>query len=440
MTASSQSRRHRPARASRGATMVEFVFVSQALALIGLAVLQYSLLYVARNQVNHAGFMAARAGSMHNATLDSIRTAYLRSLAPLYGGGSNPAEVAAAVARAALDMQGNFRIELINPTRASFDDFNDPALKKVLKTDARVIPNHGLAMRDPALIKPASKQNIFDANLLKLRITHGYRPGVMMAGRVFTTLLTEADDGKDAFASKLLADGRVPVTTDITLHMNSDAIEWADPVWVSPPLAETASDPPSTPPAPTTETGGNGGNGSSGNPGGNQLTPPALLDTGSQDNYLGGSEESGCGKQPCPVCRVDLPATEAFPLSADVLFDFDQASLKPGGLEALDELIEDVKTARQEGQELASLTVSGYTDQLGSDAINQRLSAERAAAVRDYLKSRGSTDVPVTVRGMGAANPVVALGDCPGSREEQVDCLAPNRRVVIEFTRVESKP
>ena len=134
--------------------------------------------------------MAARAGSMHNATLDSISTAYLRSLAPLYGGGSNPAEVAAAVERASADMQGNYRIELLNPTRASFDDFNDPALKKGLETDARVIPNHGLAMRDPARISKPSKQNIFDANLLKLRITHGYRPGVLMAGRVFTTLLT----------------------------------------------------------------------------------------------------------------------------------------------------------------------------------------------------------------------------------------------------------
>ena len=420
--------------------MVEFAVVGPVLAAIGLAVLQYSLLYVAKNQVNHAGFMAARAGSMHNATADSISTAYLRSLAPLYGGGRNAAEIAGAVARATADMQGSVRIELINPGRASFDDFSDPALKKLLKVQARVIPNRGLAMQDPAVIKTASRQNIFDANLLKLRITHGYRPGVAMAGRVFTEVLTAADDGKDAFASKLLAAGRVPVTTDITLQMNSDAIEWADPVWISPGQPGPADSPPTSPPAPPTETGngtGSGGGGGNGDPGDGRLTPP---DPGAQDNYLGGGTDSGCGKLACPVCPVDIPASESFPLSADVLFDFDQASLKPGGTEALDELIEDVETARQQGQELASVAVSGYTDQLGSDAVNQRLSAARAAAVRDYLKSRGFPDVPITVRGMGAADPVVPLGECAGSQQEQIDCLAPNRRVVVELTRAGGKP
>jgi hypothetical protein len=162
------------AHRQRGAAMVEFVVVGPVLTLLGLAVLQYSLLYVARNQVNHAGFMAARAGSMHNATPQSISNAYVRSLAPMYGGGRDAEEIAGSLARAAADMQGNYRIELLNPGKASFDSFNDPALQKILKTEARVIPNSGLALKDPSLIKQPSKQNIFDANLLKLRITHGY--------------------------------------------------------------------------------------------------------------------------------------------------------------------------------------------------------------------------------------------------------------------------
>ena len=422
--------------ASRGAAMVEFAFVAPLLATIGLAILQYCLLYVAKNQINHAGFMAARAGSMHHATVDSISAAYLRSLAPLYGGGSNPAEVGAAVARATVDMRKNYRIELINPGRASFDDFNDPALKKVFKTQARVIPNSGLAMRDPAIIKDGSKQNIFDANLLKLRITHGYLPGVLMAGRIFNMALNAANDGKDEFVGRLLADGRVPVTTDITLQMNSDAIEWSEPVWVFP-GTQTGSDP-SGPPAGT----GNGGEGDAGNNGAGdgKSTPPVVPGKQSnEENYLGGGNDAFCGAIACPVCTVDMPTPESFPLSADVLFDFDAASLKPEGLEALDELIEDANTSQQDGQKLASVTVSGYTDQLGGDASNQRLSEARAAAVRDYLKSRGFPDVPIAVRGMGSADPVVALTDCSGSREEQIDCLAPNRRVVIDIKRAESK-
>jgi outer membrane protein OmpA-like peptidoglycan-associated protein len=422
--------------AARGAAMVEFVVVSPVLALIGLAILQYCLLYVAKNQANHAGFMAARAGSMHNATAESISAAYLRSLAPLYGGGSNPAEIAKAVDRATADMQGNYRIELINPAKASFDDFNDPALQKLLKTQSRVIPNSSLSMRDPAKIGPGSKQNIFDANLLKLRITHGYEPKVLMAAKVFTAALKATDDGTDTFRSQLLTTGRVPVINDITLHMNSDAIEWADPVWVSG-GSQTGTSPSGPPPA--TGKGGEGkGNDGTGD---GKSTPPADPDgQGTRDNYPGGATDKACGLTACPVCRVELPASDSFPLSADVLFDFDQASLKPAGLEVLDELIADAKAAQQDGQAIAAVTVSGYTDQLGSDATNRRLSEARAAAVRDYLKAKGFPDVPIAVRGMGAADPVVPLADCSGSTEEQIDCLAPNRRVVIDIKRVESRP
>jgi outer membrane protein OmpA-like peptidoglycan-associated protein len=210
--------------------------------------------------------------------------------------------------------------------------------------------------------------------------------------------------------------------------MNSDAIEWADPVWISGAQGDGSS-----PPAPPeTSDSGNGGDGKS--------TPPTGPDPGNQDNYPGGGTDPGCGLAACPVCTADVPASLSFPLSADVLFDFDQAMLKPGGLEGLDDLIAEAKAAQQDGQKLASVTVSGYTDQLGGDAANQRLSEARAAAVRDYLIRQGFPTVPITVRGMGAARPVVALADCAGSRDEQVDCLAPNRRVVIDIVREESKP
>ena len=89
----------------------------------------------------------------------------------------------------------------------------------------------------------------------------------------------------------------------------------------------------------------------------------------------------------------------------------------------------------QDNEPIGGLTISGYTDQLGSDAVNLKLSQARAEAVRDYLKANGFPDVPVTVRGMGAAEPKVPLSSCAGSPEEQRDCLAPNRRVVIEVRR-----
>jgi outer membrane protein OmpA-like peptidoglycan-associated protein len=422
----------------RGATMVEFIYVAPMLLLIGLAILQYSLLYGAKNQINHAGFMATRAGSMHNATADSISTAYLRNLAPLYGGGRNAADVAEAVKRATADMQGHYRIELINPTRASFDDFNDPLLKKVLQTEARVIPNSGLAMRDPGVIKSASKQNIFDANLLKVRITHGYKPGVLMVSVLFAKALAAADDGKDKFATDLLAVGRIPVSTDITLHMNSDAIEWADPVWISNGGPKGDAKPPAAPPRTDDPPASTPGKGTG--TGNNTTDPPKP--NGNPDTFPNGGNDTDkpCGTAVCPVCPAKVPDAETFPLSADVLFDFDRATLKPDGRQALDDFIKESKAAQNDGQRIEALTISGYTDQLGADDVNQRLSQARAAAVRDYMKQQGFPDVPVTVRGMGAADPKVQLSECPGSGEAQRACLAVNRRVVIEVKRAKGSP
>ena len=430
----------------RGASMTEFIIVAPVLLLIGLALLQYALLFFTKNQVNHAGFMAVRAGSMHNATAESISAAYLRHLAPLYGVGSNPEEVVQAAARAAVDMQGNFRLELINPTRASFDDFSEPALKEKHNTNARVLPNSSLALRNPSLIKANSGQNIFDANLLKVRITHGYRPGVPLVAKVFASGLQAADDGKDSFVSALLAKGRIPVVTDITLHMNSDAFEWANTVFISPEGAKPAgptgagpggsSTPPASQPPAAPDPAGSKDNGDTSAPPANSNDQPA---TGNDDANTPSEDTSGsgtaCGGAPCPVCKADVPASDDLDLPSDVLFDFDQATLKPEGKEELDSLIEEAKASVQDGEPIAGLTISGYTDQLGSDAVNLKLSQARAEAVRDYLKANGFPDVPITVRGMGAADPKVPLSSCAGSAEEQQDCLAPNRRVVIGVKR-----
>lgn len=428
----------------RGASMTEFIIVAPVLLLIGLALLQYALLFFTKNQVNHAGFMAVRAGSMHNATAESISAAYLRHLAPLYGGGSNAEEVAQAAARAAVDMQGNFRLELINPTKASFDDFSEPELKEKHNTDARVLPNSSLALRNPAIIKANSGQNIFDANLLKVRITHGYRPGVPLVAKVFASGLQAADDGRDSFVSALLAKGRVPVVTDITLHMNSDAFEWANPVWVSPEGGRSAdpagpggsSNPPTSPPPTSSDPAGNQGSGDPPAPpaNGNDQPAPGNDDANTPANATPDSG-TACGGQPCPVCKADAPASDDLDLSSDVLFDFDQATLKPEGREELDSLIEEAKASVEDGERIAGLTISGYTDQLGSDAVNLKLSQARAEAVRDYLNANGLPDVPITVRGMGAADPKVPLSSCAGSGQEQQDCLAPNRRVVISVRR-----
>jgi OOP family OmpA-OmpF porin len=63
------------------------------------------------------------------------------------------------------------------------------------------------------------------------------------------------------------------------------------------------------------------------------------------------------------------------------------------------------------------------------------LSERRAAAVRDYLVSKGVAPGFIDTEGLGKADPVV---DCAGKRGPAlIDCLGPNRRTEIEFSAVE---
>ncbi|MGD1064047.1 MAG: OmpA family protein [Terracidiphilus sp.] len=85
----------------------------------------------------------------------------------------------------------------------------------------------------------------------------------------------------------------------------------------------------------------------------------------------------------------------------DVLFDFNKYTLKPGARE---------KLAKVSGILLSypnlKLQVEGYTDSIGSDEYNQKLSEERADSVRGYLVSQSVSDSNVTAAGYGKSHPV----------------------------------
>lgn len=208
-----------------GSAMTEFVVVGPIISLLGLSILQYGMLFFAKNQINHASFMAGRAGAVGNANLENVRRAYASALVPLYGGGETGAEMAASLAKANEDLAGHVRIELLNPTKESFDDWNAPALQTALGTGAkRVIPNSNQAFKDER-VGGTSGQTIQDANLIKLRVTQGYMPKVPIVASIYRVYLKWLDDKKDSFHSELVADGRIPIVTSIVLQMQSDAIE-----------------------------------------------------------------------------------------------------------------------------------------------------------------------------------------------------------------------
>jgi outer membrane protein OmpA-like peptidoglycan-associated protein len=67
--------------------------------------------------------------------------------------------------------------------------------------------------------------------------------------------------------------------------------------------------------------------------------------------------------------------------------------------------------------------VEGYTDSVGGDDYNQRLSEQRGAAVRDYLTQEGMAASSVTSKGFGKAQPVASNETAKGRQQ--------NRRVEL---------
>ena len=102
----------------------------------------------------------------------------------------------------------------------------------------------------------------------------------------------------------------------------------------------------------------------------------------------------------------------------DVLFETGKYELKPTARERL---------AKVSGILLAyptlNVAVEGYTDSVGSDDFNQKLSEQRAETVRSYFVEAGVADAAVTARGFGKAQPVASNDTAEGRQK--------NRRVEL---------
>jgi len=118
--------------------------------------------------------------------------------------------------------------------------------------------------------------------------------------------------------------------------------------------------------------------------------------------------------------------------SADSLFDFGKATVRPAGKQTLDKFAADLK-----GANFDVITATGHTDRIGSRAANMALSKRRAEAVRTYLVESGGIPAnKITAQGKGPSEPVTKPAECKGStaNKQLIACLQPDRRVEVEVS------
>ena len=124
---------------------------------------------------------------------------------------------------------------------------------------------------------------------------------------------------------------------------------------------------------------------------------------------------------------IEIPTVES---SIDILFEFDRsdaASIVEG-----QDSIRSLANRINQVSGTSPVIVSGYTDRLGSDAYNQKLSAARANTVAHLLVNYGVVPQRIKIEGN---NKTDLYQQCDGSQRSSdlIECLGPNRRVNVDW-------
>jgi OOP family OmpA-OmpF porin len=127
--------------------------------------------------------------------------------------------------------------------------------------------------------------------------------------------------------------------------------------------------------------------------------------------------------EPAPL-PPPAPRFERYTLSATELFAFDSAVLQRPQPK-----LDEIGNALKGNASVRDVAIIGYTDRLGSEKYNQKLSEQRALAVKSYLVGNGVDANRLDAQGRGEANPVVMCTN--KKRADLIQCLEPNRRVEI---------
>jgi OOP family OmpA-OmpF porin len=143
---------------------------------------------------------------------------------------------------------------------------------------------------------------------------------------------------------------------------------------------------------------------------------------------------------PAPMAAVIVPlvpVVQKISFSGDALFGFDKSVLRPESRVLLDDLV-----SKMAGTSSDKIVVTGHTDRIGSPKYNQKLSEQRATAVKDYLVGKNLHADSIEAKGLGETQPVTLAATCVGNKAtpKLIACLQPDRRVDVEMTGTKTLP
>lgn len=126
------------------------------------------------------------------------------------------------------------------------------------------------------------------------------------------------------------------------------------------------------------------------------------------------------------------PVFQKVVLSSTELFGFDKFNLQMPQPK-----LDDIADALNKNTQVNHVVITGYTDRIGSDKYNQKLSEKRANAVKDYLVSKNVSADRLFPQGKGKADPLVTCTE--KKLKDLIVCLEPNRRVEVEQITIEQR-
>ncbi|MBV1880572.1 MAG: pilus assembly protein [Pseudomonadales bacterium] len=164
-------------RSQRGVSMTETLIVAPMLLVVGFATVQMGYVWEAKNTMNYAALMAARAGAVSGLDLVAMKEAAVKGLRPILSDADRQDYELGNIANIPVE------VIIVNPNLESFIRFRDltvPCVGGVL-----CIPNNFLQERGAIVV---GNDTLTDANLLRVELFYNYPLVVPLVGELLSAI------------------------------------------------------------------------------------------------------------------------------------------------------------------------------------------------------------------------------------------------------------